>query len=129
MRLTVIGCSGSFPGPESAASCYLVEANGFRLVLDMGNGALAALGRTIDIYSIGAIALSHLHPDHCLDLCGFYVLRKYHPSGQQPRLPVYGPSGTGERMTRAYEPPDGAVLVAAAGDSSPLVRRAAATAP
>ncbi len=35
------------------------------------------------------------------------MLRKYHPSGRQPRLPVYGPSGTGERMTRAYGLPDG----------------------
>ena len=26
MRLTVVGCSGSYPGPESAASCYLLEA-------------------------------------------------------------------------------------------------------
>ena len=27
MNLTVIGCSGSFPGPLSPASCYLVTAN------------------------------------------------------------------------------------------------------
>ena len=27
VRLTVVGCSGSFPGPESPASCYLVEAD------------------------------------------------------------------------------------------------------
>jgi hypothetical protein len=35
MRVTVIGCSGSFPGPRSPASSYLVEAEGFRLLLDM----------------------------------------------------------------------------------------------
>src|ERR1039457_3713310 len=38
MRLTVIGCAGSFPGPDSPASCYLLEAEGFRLVIDMGYG-------------------------------------------------------------------------------------------
>ena len=27
MRLTVIGCSGSYPGPDSPASCYLLEAD------------------------------------------------------------------------------------------------------
>ena len=43
MRLTVVGCAGSFPGPDSAASCYLLEADGFRLVVDFGNGALGAL--------------------------------------------------------------------------------------
>jgi hypothetical protein len=34
MRLTVLGCAGSFPGPESACSAYLVEAEGFRLLID-----------------------------------------------------------------------------------------------
>ena len=46
MRLTVIGCAGSFPGPDSPASCYLLEADGFRLVIDMGNGALARCNGT-----------------------------------------------------------------------------------
>ena len=27
MKLTVIGCSGSYPGPDSSASCYLLEAD------------------------------------------------------------------------------------------------------
>ena len=112
MRLTVVGCSGSYPGPDSPASCYLLEQDDpdgrtWRVLLDLGSGALGALHHYADPLTIDAVALSHLHPDHCLDLCGFYVLRKYHPSGQQPRLPVYGPGGTGERMTRAYDLPDG----------------------
>ena len=45
MRLTMVGCSGSIPGPHSAASCYLLEADGFRLVVDLGNGAVGALQR------------------------------------------------------------------------------------
>ncbi|MBJ7358826.1 MBL fold metallo-hydrolase [Nocardioides sp.] len=113
MRLTVVGCSGSYPGPDSPASCYLLEQEDpddgrtWRILLDLGSGALGALHHYADPLSIDAVALSHLHPDHCLDLCGFYVLRKYHPLGSQPRLPVYGPGGTGERMARAYDLPDG----------------------
>ncbi len=38
VKLTVLGCSGSVPGPDSPASGYLVEADGFRLVLDWGTG-------------------------------------------------------------------------------------------
>ena len=49
--------------------------------------------------------LSHLHADHCLDLAGYYVLRKYHPHGAQPRIPVWGPVGTADRMARAYDLP------------------------
>ena len=45
MRLTVLGCAGSFPGPESACSAYLVEADGFRLLVDFGTGSLSALQR------------------------------------------------------------------------------------
>jgi ribonuclease BN (tRNA processing enzyme) len=110
MRLTVIGCSGSFAGPESAASCYVVEiddADGrtWRILLDLGSGALGALQRYGEADGIDAIFFSHLHPDHCLDLCGYYVLRKYHPEGALPVIPVWGPTGVAERMHRAYDLP------------------------
>ena len=102
MRLTIIGCSGSFPGPDSPASCYLVEAGGFRLLLDLGNGALGALQRYAGMYDIDAVCLSHLHADHCLDLCAYWVARTYAPGGPKPRIPVYGPAGTALRMAQAY---------------------------
>jgi ribonuclease BN (tRNA processing enzyme) len=104
VRLTIIGCSGSFPGPDSPASCYLLEADGFRLLLDLGNGALGALQRQVGLDSIDAVCLSHLHADHCLDLCSYMVARTYHPDGPRPRIPVYGPAGTAQRMAQAYGP-------------------------
>ncbi|MDI6911581.1 MBL fold metallo-hydrolase [Nocardioides sp.] len=110
MRLTIVGCSGSYPGPESPASCYLLEAEDaagrtWRVLLDLGNGALGALHRFADPLAVDAVLLSHLHADHCLDLTGYYVLRKYHPLGPQPRIPVWGPAGTADRMARAYDLP------------------------
>lgn len=106
MRLTVVGCSGSYPGPDSAASCYLLEADHdgrtWRILLDLGNGALGQLHRHVDPLSVDAVLVSHLHADHCLDLCGYYVMRKYHPTGAQPRIPVWGPSGTADRLALAY---------------------------
>ena len=103
VRLTVIGCSGSFPGPDGPASCYLVEADGFRMVLDLGNGALGALQRHTGIYDLDAVCISHSHADHCLDLCGYWVARKYAPDGPKPLMPVYGPPGLADRMARAYD--------------------------
>jgi 2-succinyl-5-enolpyruvyl-6-hydroxy-3-cyclohexene-1-carboxylate synthase len=44
VRLTVIGCSGSFPGPDSPASCYLVEHDGF--VRDHRPDLVLRIGRT-----------------------------------------------------------------------------------
>ena len=113
IRLTVVGCTGSFPGPDSPASCYLVEADDqagrpWRLLLDLGNGALGPLQRHLDLREIDAVLLSHLHPDHCLDLCGLYVARRYHPdrvgaAGPTERLPVYGPSRTLDRLVHGYD--------------------------
>ncbi|MEV7395743.1 MBL fold metallo-hydrolase [Aeromicrobium sp. NPDC092404] len=106
MKLTVIGCAGSFPGPDSPASCYLVEApfegRTYRLLLDLGSGALGHLQRFCDLRDVDAVALSHLHADHCFDLSGLYVVSKYHPAGALDRIPVLAPAGTGDFLARAY---------------------------
>jgi len=110
-RMTVVGCSGSYPGPDSAASCYLVQAEvgerTWSLVVDLGNGALGALQRYVDPLAVDAVLLSHLHADHCVDMTSYYVLRKYHPVGTQPQIPVWGPSGTALRLANAYDLPTG----------------------
>ncbi len=107
MRVTVIGCSGSFAGPDSPASSYLVqhEVDGrtWNLLLDLGSGARGALQRHVSPDDLDAVVLSHLHPDHCVDLCGLYVTRRYRPAGPLPhRLPVHGPAGTDERVALMY---------------------------
>src|SRR5579859_6678614 len=98
MRVTVVGCAGSFPRAESAASCYLLEAEGFRLVIDLGSGAFGQLQRYAEVAQIDAICISHVHGDHCLDLAGCAVARHYLPGGPLPPLPVYGPAGLAARM-------------------------------
>lgn len=102
MRLTVVGCSGSFPGPESPASCYLLEADGFRLVIDMGNGALGTLQRYAALTDIDAVMLSHLHADHCVDLYAFRIAREYVPGGPMRVIPVYAPAGGLERIAGVH---------------------------
>jgi ribonuclease BN (tRNA processing enzyme) len=104
MKLTVVGCSGSFPAAGSACSSYLVEADGFRLLLDMGNGALGELQRHIGLYDLDAIFLSHLHADHCIDMCAYFVARYYRfEGGRCAPIPVFGPEGTEQRLTTAYD--------------------------
>ncbi|MEI6621555.1 MAG: MBL fold metallo-hydrolase [Actinomycetes bacterium] len=102
MKLTIVGFSGSFAGPASPASCYLIEHAGTRVLFDIGNGSLGALAQYVDIYSIDAVVLSHLHADHCADLAGFYVARKYGDGGPKPSIPVFGPAGTAARMAALY---------------------------
>jgi ribonuclease BN (tRNA processing enzyme) len=106
MRLTVVGCAGSFPGPDSPASSYLLEADGFRLVVDLGNGALGALQKHIGLFDVDAVALSHLHTDHCVDVYSYAIARTYGPGGPRPPISVYGPAGTRERIAGIHGPGD-----------------------
>ena len=106
MRLTVLGCAGSFPGPDSPCSSYLVDADGFRLLLDFGTGAMSALQRFNGLYTLDAILLSHLHADHVFDACSYVVARRYAPGGRYPVLPVYAPAGAAARLGAAYGFPE-----------------------
>lgn len=109
MKLTVLGCSGSMPGPDSPASGYLLEADGFRLVLDLGHGAFGALQRFVDPADVDAIVISHLHADHCIDLTAYIVALRYggdgyRCKGPEGRVPLIGPAGTRDRLEAAYDP-------------------------
>jgi ribonuclease BN (tRNA processing enzyme) len=104
VRLTVLGCAGSFPGPDSACSCYLVDADGFRLLIDFGTGSLSALQRFCGLHVVDAIVLSHLHADHMFDAVSYVVARRYAPDGPLPQIPLYAPAGAHERLAAAYGP-------------------------
>ena len=101
MQVTIVGWAGSFPSADSPASCYLIEADGFRVVLDLGNGALGALQLYTALTDVDAVCISHLHADHCIDMLSYSVFQNYHPAGQRPRIPVYGPAGTADRLEQA----------------------------
>lgn len=104
MQLTVLGCSGSGPGPTSPASGYLVTAGDVRLLVDLGNGSFGALLRHLDPWRLSAAALSHLHPDHCADVANLVVHRRYDPAAPPaaPPLPVFAPSEASGRLAAAY---------------------------
>ncbi|MGN8245863.1 MBL fold metallo-hydrolase [Cellulomonas soli] len=103
MRLVVVGCAGSFPRPDSAASAYLVQAEDaagrtWTVLMDLGNGALGPLQRLTDPTALDAVAVSHLHADHMADLVVLSVLRRYRPQGPCPPVDLWGPEGTCERL-------------------------------
>jgi ribonuclease BN (tRNA processing enzyme) len=91
------------PGPTSAASCYVVEQDGFRLVLDLGSGSLGPLAGLVGLDAVDAVLVSHLHADHYFDLCPLFVARRYSPgSPRVARLPVLGPEGIRSQVAVAY---------------------------
>lgn len=98
MRLTVLGCSGSVSGPDSPASGYLIEAPDTPpVVLDFGPGVLGALQKYANPADVHVV-LSHLHADHCLDVPGLLVWRRYHPMPATGRAMVFGPSDMAFRL-------------------------------
>ena len=89
MQLTVVGCAGSAPAPDSACSGYLIDADGYRLLLDLGAGAAGPLQRYADPATIDALILSHAHSDHHGDITQLWRLRAV---SSAPPLPITGPS-------------------------------------
>ena len=68
MRLTVLGGCGAWPAAGQACSGYLLEHDGFRLLVDPGYATLPRLLEFIGAEHVDAVFVSHGHPDHCADL-------------------------------------------------------------
>ncbi len=96
-RVTVLGGCGAYPEPGRACSGFLVEWNGFRVVLDLGYATLPRLLAHCPDGAVDAVVVTHEHPDHCVDLHGLFRLRFYgHPA--TPRLPLYCTPGVLTRL-------------------------------
>ena len=78
VELTVLGCSGSYGGPDGGAcSGYLVEEGDTRVWIDCGNGTFGQLQRRLAVEDLTAVILTHEHPDHCVDMYGLHVMARY----------------------------------------------------
>ncbi len=68
MKLTVLGCWAPYPRPQGACSGYLLEEAGRKLLIDCGNSVFSKLQAVSDFRKLDAVIISHLHPDHFVDL-------------------------------------------------------------
>jgi ribonuclease BN (tRNA processing enzyme) len=92
VRLTVLGGCGAWPAAGQACSGFLVEHDGFRLLVDAGYATLPRLLAHMPAGGVDAVYVSHGHPDHCADLNP--LLRARALAGDPPRpLAVYAPPG------------------------------------
>lgn len=92
LKLTVVGYWGGYPAANSATSGYLVEQDGFRLLIDCGSGVLAQLQNYIEVTELDAVILSHYHHDHVADIgpLQFARLISFYMGKSVTQLPIYG---------------------------------------
>ncbi|WP_295627326.1 MBL fold metallo-hydrolase [uncultured Corynebacterium sp.] len=88
-------------GPDAAASGFLVESDDGAFVMDFGPGVLGELQKHRDPSEVDLV-LSHLHADHCLDIPGLLVWRRFHPEHPSPRRNLlWGPADSASRLGHA----------------------------
>lgn len=103
MRWTVLGGCGAWPAAGTACSGYLVEYDGFRVLIDPGYASLPRLLEYCDAASVGAVIVSHGHPDHCADL---HPLLRARAFGDSPTrlLQVFAPPGAVDKVLALDRP-------------------------
>ncbi|SEO44296.1 MBL fold metallo-hydrolase [Actinacidiphila rubida] len=108
LTVTVLGTCGAWPEAGRAASGFLVETAGFRLVLDLGYATLPRLLAHCPARDVDAVVITHEHPDHCADLsalCRALLFGEDRDGGGRGRrrVPLYCPPGVLDRV-QAMEP-------------------------
>ena len=64
----MLGGCGAWPTAGQACSGYLLEHDGFLLLIDPGYAVLPRLLQLAEPEDVDAVLISHGHPDHCADL-------------------------------------------------------------
>lgn len=91
MKLTVLGCLGAYPYEGQGTTSYLLQSDGFNLLLDAGSSTLVELEKELDPLDLDAVILTHYHHDHIADLGVLqYYWQLYPTQTPKPILPIYG---------------------------------------
>lgn len=104
LTLTVLGSAGAYRAHEgSRASGYLVQHGVTTIVLDLGHGTYAPLAAHVGMSAlpqISVVGISHLHPDHWVDLAALrHALVHGNKMGADARsVAVISPSGLAQRL-------------------------------
>ena len=105
LELDVLGAGPAYTDRVgSVGASYLIRAGATSIVLDLGQGAFPRLAATLEPSSIDAILVSHLHPDHFIDLVALrhYLRWQFDP----PRhVRVIAADGIDRRLDALHDEP------------------------
>jgi ribonuclease BN (tRNA processing enzyme) len=104
MRLTVVGAGPAYTDrPGATGAAYLIRHGEHSVLLDLGQGSYARLAGLLDPATLDAVLISHLHPDHFVDLVPLrHYLRWELP---RRRVRVVGPARLAARLDALHEEP------------------------
>jgi ribonuclease BN (tRNA processing enzyme) len=121
LQVDVLGAGPAYSDRiGSAGASYLVRSGSTSLVLDLGQGSFPRLAATLEPSTIDAIAVTHLHPDHFIDLV---ALRHYLRWEFQPErhVRVIAPRDLAVRLDALHDEPG---FTVATLDVEPVAQRA-----
>jgi ribonuclease BN (tRNA processing enzyme) len=105
IELFVAGAGPAYTDRIGATgAAYLVRSVSTAILLDLGQGSFPRLAAEIDPGELDAILISHLHPDHFIDLV---ALRHYLRYGLKTpgRMHVMAPAGLADRLDALHAEP------------------------
>lgn len=105
MELTVLGAGPAYTDrPGATGAAYLIRSGPDALLLDLGQGSFPALASRVEPSTLRAVLVSHLHPDHFVDLVPLrhYLYYEFSPPR---RVRVLGPAALVERIDALHGQP------------------------
>ena len=103
--LTVLGAGPAYTDrPGASGASYLVRSRSTSVLLDLGQGSFPRLAAAIEPSTLDAVVVSHLHPDHFIDLVPLrhYLVYEFRPSR---RVRVIAPDGLARRIDALHAAP------------------------
>lgn len=105
MELTVLGAGPAYTNqPGASGAAYLIRVAGASILLDLGQGSFPALASSLEPSTLAGIFISHLHPDHFIDLVALrhYLRYEFDPAR---RVSIYAPADLGQRIDALHAEP------------------------
>ncbi len=105
MDLVIAGAGPAYSArPGAVGAAYVLLEDGHAIVLDLGHGAYAGLAQVVEPSTLDAVIVSHLHPDHFVDLVPLrhYLRYEFEPPR---RVRVIAPWGLDRRLDDLHAEP------------------------
>lgn len=105
LQLDVLGAGPAYTDrPGAVGAAYLLRAGSTAIVFDLGQGAFPRLAGQLEPSTLDAVFVSHLHPDHFIDLVALrhYLRWQFRPARH---VRVIAPAGLEQRLDALHDEP------------------------